>query len=96
VRRNYEGYKDAITFCRRAIEKQPDFATAYARMAVYYLQFSFVGPMSPRQFMPDAEAAARRAVALDDALVRGMPCSVPFSSAFIGTGPEARANFDMR
>jgi TolB-like protein/Tfp pilus assembly protein PilF len=68
---SYEGYKDGIAFCRRAIEKQPDFATAYARMAVYYLQFSFTGPMSPGQFMPQAEAAARKAVALDDALAEG-------------------------
>jgi TolB-like protein/Flp pilus assembly protein TadD len=68
---NYQGYKNGIVFCRRAIDKQPDFAAAYARMALYYLQFSFVGPMSPRQFMPQAEAAARKAVALDDTLAEG-------------------------
>jgi TolB-like protein len=65
---NYEGFKDAVAYCQKAIDKQPDFAMAYARMALYYVQFSFVGPLAPTDFMPKAEAAARKAVALDDKL----------------------------
>jgi len=37
-------------------------------MALFYLQFAFVGPMAPTQFMPQAEAAAKKAAALDETL----------------------------
>jgi tetratricopeptide (TPR) repeat protein len=64
----YEGFQDAITYCRHATEKAPMFAAAYARMSLYYLQFSFFGNIAPKQFMPAAEAAARHAIDLDDSL----------------------------
>jgi tetratricopeptide (TPR) repeat protein len=67
----YEGFQDGISYCQQAIDKDPTFAAAYARMGVYYLQFSFVGKLKPRQFMPQAEAAARRAIELDDTLAEG-------------------------
>jgi TolB-like protein/Flp pilus assembly protein TadD len=67
----YEGYQDGISYCQQAIDKDPTFAAAYARMGVYYLQFSFVGKLKPRQFMPQAEAAARRAIELDDTIAEG-------------------------
>src|SRR5262249_17783812 len=50
------------------IDQQPDFAMAYARMALYYIQFSFDGSTPPTDFMPKAEAAARKAIAIDDSL----------------------------
>jgi tetratricopeptide (TPR) repeat protein len=40
-------------------------------MSLYYLQFSFTGNIAPKQFMPKAEAAARRAIELDDTLDEG-------------------------
>jgi TolB-like protein/Flp pilus assembly protein TadD len=67
-RQTYEGFRDAIAYFEQAIAKQPDFADAYAAMSVTYVQFSFVGPLSPQEFMPKAEAAARKALELDDAL----------------------------
>src|SRR5262249_46829935 len=63
-----EGFQDAIAYCQQAIEKQPDFAAAYSRMALYDLQFAFTGAVAPAQFMPQAEAAARKAIDLDDTL----------------------------
>jgi len=63
-----EGFQDAISYCRHATEKAPAFAAAYARMSLYYLQFSFFGNIAPKQFMPPAEFAARRAIELDDSL----------------------------
>jgi TolB-like protein/Flp pilus assembly protein TadD len=67
-RQTYEGFGDAITYFEQAIAKQPDFAAAYAAMALTYVQFSFVGPKAPQEFMPKAEAAARKALELDDTL----------------------------
>jgi TolB-like protein/Flp pilus assembly protein TadD len=68
---NYEGFRNAIAYTRRAIDKQPDFALAYARLALYYFQFSFTGPLAPKEFMPEAEAAARKSIDLDDNLAEG-------------------------
>jgi TolB-like protein/Flp pilus assembly protein TadD len=64
----YDGFQDAIAYCQQAIEKDPAFAAAYARMSLFYLQFSFFGTLAPKSFMPQAEAAARRAIDLDDTL----------------------------
>src|SRR5262249_12656484 len=67
-RQSYEGFADAVTYFERAIEKQPDIAAAYAAMSLCYTQFSFVGPLSPQEFMPKAETAARKALELDEEL----------------------------
>jgi TolB-like protein/Flp pilus assembly protein TadD len=70
-RQSYEGFSNAITYFEHAITLQPDFAAAYAAMSLCYIQFSFVGPLSPQEFMPKAEAAARKALELDDTLPEG-------------------------
>jgi len=67
-RESYQGFSDAISYFKEAIAKQPDFAAAYSRMSLYYLQFLFVGPLAPREFIPKAEAAARTALKLDEGL----------------------------
>ena len=65
-RNDFDGFKQAISYADAAIVKQPDFASAYARAAVWYNQFAFVGGLSPLEFMPKAEAAARKAIELDE------------------------------
>jgi TolB-like protein/Tfp pilus assembly protein PilF len=65
---SYQGFSDAITYFEQAIAKQPDFAGAYSRMSLCYIQFSFVGPLAPDEFMPKAETAARKALELDGEL----------------------------
>jgi len=67
-RESYEGFSDAISYFEQAIAKQPDFAAAHSRMSLCYIQFLFVGPLAPREFMPKAEAAARTALKLDEGL----------------------------
>jgi TolB-like protein/DNA-binding winged helix-turn-helix (wHTH) protein/tetratricopeptide (TPR) repeat protein len=66
----YESNRIAVAYFEEAIARQPDFAQAYAELAVAQFQFLFSGPLSPREAMPKAEAAARRAVELDDTLAR--------------------------
>ncbi|HXG71040.1 MAG TPA: tetratricopeptide repeat protein [Gemmatimonadaceae bacterium] len=58
----------AVAAGRPAI--QPDFAEAYAALALAQLQFLFGGPLSPHEAIPKAEAAARKAIELDDTLPR--------------------------
>jgi serine/threonine-protein kinase len=66
--RNSEGMRNAITLCQKAIDRQPDFAPAYARMASYYLQLSFAFQLAPKESMPEAEKAVLKALQLDDTL----------------------------
>jgi TolB-like protein/DNA-binding winged helix-turn-helix (wHTH) protein/Flp pilus assembly protein TadD len=63
----YEGFREAIRYAEEATTKQPDFAYAYAKAAIWYNQFAFTGGISPLEFMPKAEDAARRSIELDEA-----------------------------
>jgi TolB-like protein len=69
ARMNYEGFRTAASYFEQAVNKQPDFARAFAELAQVRLGFLRVGPMSPDEVLPPAEAAARKALALDDTLV---------------------------
>jgi TolB-like protein/DNA-binding winged helix-turn-helix (wHTH) protein/tetratricopeptide (TPR) repeat protein len=64
----FDRFRLAIAYFQEAVAKEPDFAEAYAALAETHIQFLFGGPLSPRQTMPQAEAAARKAVALADNL----------------------------
>ena len=55
-------------YLEEAVAIQPDFAAAYAELAMVQVQFLYGGPYSPHQVVPKAEAAARKALQLDDNL----------------------------
>jgi TolB-like protein/DNA-binding winged helix-turn-helix (wHTH) protein/tetratricopeptide (TPR) repeat protein len=67
---SYEGFRTAVAYFEAAVATQPDFAAAYAALAQTQHQFLFVGPLSPRETMPKAAAAAQKAVALDATLAQ--------------------------
>jgi len=69
-RGSYEGFRSAVAYFEEAIARQPDFAVAYGAMAQAQHQFLFTGPLSPRETMPKAEAAARKALELDDTVAQ--------------------------
>jgi DNA-binding winged helix-turn-helix (wHTH) protein/Flp pilus assembly protein TadD len=64
----YEGHRNAVAYFEDAVAKQPDFAMAYAKLGQAQLQFLYVGPLSPRETVPKAEAATRKALRFDDTL----------------------------
>ena len=66
----HEGFRRAVEYFEEAVAIQPDFAEAYAELAITHVQFLYGGPFSPHQIIPKAEAAARQAVQLDDNLAR--------------------------
>jgi TolB-like protein/DNA-binding winged helix-turn-helix (wHTH) protein/Flp pilus assembly protein TadD len=66
----HESFRRAVAYFEQAIAIQPDFGEAYAELALTQVQFLFVGPFTPRETIPKAEAAARRALQLDDTLPR--------------------------
>jgi tetratricopeptide (TPR) repeat protein len=50
----------------KAIELQSDYAAAYSGLADYYTGGAVSGTLDPRDALPKGEAAARRALQLDD------------------------------
>ena len=66
----YERVRTAIAYFEEAVARQRDYAEAYAALAAAQLQLLFIAPLSPRQIIPKAEAAARRAIELDGTLPR--------------------------
>jgi serine/threonine protein kinase len=70
-KRTEEGLNKGIEYFNQAIEKEPNYALAYSGLADCHtsLAFSFdAGAVSPRQTIPQAEAAALKALKIDDTL----------------------------
>ena len=69
-RRTAADARKSIEYFQQAVEKQPDYALAYAGMAEAYetAAGSAQGALSPREAFPRAKAAAMRAVELDPTL----------------------------
>ena len=67
-KRSKEGLEKAIDYFGRAVQKDPNFALAYALMAdCYFLQF-YYGYNLPPDRIQNAETAAKRALLLDDSI----------------------------
>ena len=64
----HEGFRRAVAYLEEAIDIEPEFAEAHAELAIVQVQFLYGGPYSPHQVIPKAEAAARKALQLDDNL----------------------------
>jgi serine/threonine protein kinase/tetratricopeptide (TPR) repeat protein len=63
-----EGYERALDFYRKAIEKDPTDARAYAGMADTYSSMAGEGLLPPKEGIAKCESAARKAQELDDTL----------------------------
>ncbi len=67
-KRNEDGFKKAAEYFQQAIEKDPNYALAYAGLAdAYFIPESF-GLVSPADAFPKAKATAMKALELDDTL----------------------------
>jgi TolB-like protein/Tfp pilus assembly protein PilF len=60
--------KQAADFYQQAIEKDPNYALAYSGLAETYVLFSSYDVAPADDSMPQAKAAAQRALAIDDSL----------------------------
>jgi TolB-like protein/DNA-binding winged helix-turn-helix (wHTH) protein/thioredoxin-like negative regulator of GroEL len=70
-RRTEAALKQALGYFQRAIAADPDYARAYSGLADCYSALgasSIVGALPPRQAMPEAKAAARKALQIDGML----------------------------
>jgi TolB-like protein/Tfp pilus assembly protein PilF len=66
--RTGESLKQAAELYRQAIEKDPNYALAYSGLAETYVLFSSYDVAPANDSMPQAKAAALRALAIDDSL----------------------------
>ncbi|MFN0172483.1 MAG: winged helix-turn-helix domain-containing tetratricopeptide repeat protein [Bryobacteraceae bacterium] len=71
----------AIESFKTAIEKDPNFAEAWAELSPAYGALGYWGHVRPSETHPKAKAAARRAVELDDMLGEGH-CHVGAGAAY--------------
>ena len=62
--------EEAGRYYQQAVDIQPDYALGWTGLADYYAQGAVLGELDPRQALPQAETAARKAVELDDSLPR--------------------------
>ena len=70
-RRTEAALKQALGYFQKAIAVDPGYAPAYSGLADSYLSLgasSIVGGLPPRQAMPEAKAAALKALQIDDTL----------------------------
>ena len=68
-KRTQEGFKKGIEYFQHAIEKDRNYALAYAGLAdSYALAGTPVSPMSPSERMAKAKAAALKALEIDDTI----------------------------
>jgi TolB-like protein/Tfp pilus assembly protein PilF len=67
-KRTADALKQAVGFFNQAIEKDPNYALAYSGLAECYAIFSAYGAASPKDSMPQAKAAALKALEIDESL----------------------------
>jgi TolB-like protein len=73
-KRTQESTDKAIAVFHQAIDKDPKYASAYSGLADCYIPFGIsfdVGTLSPSQALPQAKAAAEKAIQLDDTIAEG-------------------------
>jgi serine/threonine protein kinase/Tfp pilus assembly protein PilF len=63
-----EGFKKAIEYFQHALEKDPDYAQAYAGLAEVFYAAAFWGNVSPRDAYPKAKDYATKALEMDEPL----------------------------
>ena len=73
-----ERQKKAVELFEQAIESDENYALAYAELAFTYRVLLVSGAIEPKEFMPKAAGAARRALEIDNELAEGH-----FALAFI-------------
>jgi eukaryotic-like serine/threonine-protein kinase len=94
-KRSAEGYLKAEEYFRQAIDKDPAYALAYAGLADTYAQLSFFNVFPPREVMPKAQAAAKRALEIDEGLGEAHVSLGYISYTYDFDWPEAAKHFDQ-
>jgi TolB-like protein/Tfp pilus assembly protein PilF len=84
----------AIDYFKQAIAKDPNYALAYSGLADSYLLLSPYGAAAPKDSIPQAKAAVKRALELDDTLAEAHASSARILSGFDFDSQRAIAEFE--
>ncbi len=83
----------ALACCQQAVDLDPGYALAWAGLADCYTTLCWYGLAAPKDSMPKAMDAARRAVALDSSLAEGHGALA--MAATLGTWNRVEAEFEF-
>jgi serine/threonine-protein kinase len=81
-KRTADGLTQAANFYKQAIEKDPAYALAYSGLAETYVLFSQYSVAAPKESMPQAKAAALKAIELDDSIAEAHAALGTYFSAY--------------
>jgi len=85
--------RKAINYFNQAIAKDPGYALAYVGLADSYLLLSNYGAAAPRDSLPQAKAAVKKALELDNNLAEAHAC-LGLLSAYDFDCPRAISEFE--
>ncbi len=92
-RRSADGLRTAIAWFQKAIDRDPKFAAAYAGMADSYALLGFYSMLPPSESYPKAQAAALKAIALDDMLAEARASLLSIMTDYNWNPPAAEREF---
>ena len=92
-RRETRGLAESVKYFSQAIQEDPNYAPAYAALAESYTLESLTYSESQKEDVSKAEAAARRAIALDDSAAEGHTALAGIRVFFYYDFPGAEAEF---
>ncbi len=86
--------RKAIDYFNQAIAKDPNYALAYSGLADSYLLLPAYGAAAPKDSIPQAKAAVKKALELDDTLAEAHASSGRILSGFDFDSMKAIAEFE--
>jgi TolB-like protein/Tfp pilus assembly protein PilF len=86
--------RKAIEYFNQAIAKDPNYALAYSGLADSYLLLPLYGAAAPKDSIPQAKAAVKKALELDDTLAEAHASSGRILSGFDFDSTKAIAEFE--
>ena len=66
----FRGHRESHLYFEKAVELQPDYALGWSGLSDYYQEMADSGEAEPEKYMAKGEAAAIKAVELDDTLAQ--------------------------
>ncbi len=87
-----EGFREAISFFEQAIQLDPAYASAHAALGQVWVDMPWLLPVSAREALAKATAAAEKALALDDGLADAHAL-LAYTKLYLWDWPGAEAAF---
>jgi TolB-like protein/DNA-binding winged helix-turn-helix (wHTH) protein/Flp pilus assembly protein TadD len=94
-KRTEDGFNRGIAQFKQAVERDPNYALAYAGLADSYIGLTFYGFDAPNETMPRAKEAAMNALAIDHTLAEAHASLAHVLMNYDWNWPEAEREFKL-